>query len=79
MAKVTITKANWRNVEVSEKMMDHEYHRWSYMDYDALKRRLTKITNPVKLIAFYRVARLFEKFSLSKAARVKLEDLIPSA
>jgi hypothetical protein len=51
----------------------NEAHRWSYMTREQLTRRLEKITNPVKLRLFVKMARVYGERGLLIAANKKLK------
>ena len=50
-----------------------EEFRWSYMTNEQLERRLDRITNPAKLVAFISCAKRYRAFKLVKLAEDKLE------
>jgi hypothetical protein len=69
LTKKEIKKMNW------EKLLEHEYHRWSYMIDTELERRLHKITNAEKLRAFQQVAEVFKNSYLATQAALRMSEI----
>jgi len=56
-------------------LMNHERHRWSYMDERRLNRRLAKITNGMKLECFLEMAIAQGNRFLATRCRERMEAL----
>lgn len=58
-------------------LMEHERHRWSYMDMGKMRQRLNKITTLDKLDCFILVAREEGEMTLAGEAAFKRRILDP--
>lgn len=58
-----------------DRLLEHEYYRWSYMTEQQLIKRLGKITNPDKLDCFRDVAFHYDKEWLVDMATERKNEL----
>lgn len=63
-------------ITVTDKAIDHETMRFSYMTDKQLLARLYKITSPKKLEAFRQVAEIWDKKELAALAEEKRDFML---
>lgn len=65
--------------KLTDKNVEHEYHRVGYMTKAQLKTRLSKMFNPVKLHIFAHICRMKGWRGMAKTARIKRDTVVTTS